>query len=376
MIDTPNSNSPDSTSPASAPPRPAFSPMYGQRPPQPPGRRFGWVPWVLLVLAVVMLAGSLMMNLVLGVGIAAVSGQQTGSVQEEIYRSGDEAHRIVILPLQGVVDDEMVHFVRQALEHLRGRTISTSFQTAAGTRPAALVLRVDSPGGGVNASDRIWHMLKQYQKETGIPVIASYGGMATSGGYYVSCLADTIFAEPTTLTGSVGVIMQGMTFERLLDKVGVTPQTHHSTPAVRKDALNPFRSWTTDDTAMLKNILDTAHDRFVDVIAQSRSVLPEPEIKRLKIDTGEPFTAEQAKQLQVIDQIGYLDDAIDHAQSQVRGSSHSQVVILKQKPTFMELLESRSSAKPITAQSAAEWRSQLIDLTSPKLEYRWTLAPP
>lgn len=357
---------PPSSSPADS--------LLQARPAQPPRRRFGWVPWILLLLTAVMLGVSILMNIGLGVGLAALSGGHADGLNEEVYAQGDPEFRIVILPLHGVVDDEMVAFVRQSLEHLRGSQLPSGLNRLS-AKPAALVLQVDSPGGGVNASDRIWHMLKRYQKETGIPVIASYGSMATSGGYYISCMADMIYAEPTTLTGSVGVIMQGMTFERLLNMVGVTPQTHHSTPAVRKDALNPFRSWTADDVAMLRNILDTAHDRFVEVIAQSRRLLPRDEIKRLKIDTGEPFTAAQAKQLQVIDEIGYLDDAVAYAQSQVKGSSNPQVVMLKKKPSFMELLESASSAKPLHARSAEQWRSQLIDLTSPRLEYRWAVEP-
>src|SRR5690606_2688533 len=105
-------------------------------------------------------------------------------------------------------------------------------------KPKALILRIDSGGGTVGASDRIWNELARFRQETEIPIVASFGSIAASGGYYIAAGADHIIAEPTCITGSIGVMANVMTFDRLLDKVGVTPEVLVAQGSPEKDVAN------------------------------------------------------------------------------------------------------------------------------------------
>src|SRR5258706_8059027 len=127
----------------------------------------------------------------------------------------------------------------------------------------AILFRVDSPGGGVVASQEIYEEVRK-TRDAGKPVVVSMGALAASGGYYVSCAANRIVANPGTLTGSIGVISQFMNVDTLLHKIGVTPNT--ITSGKLKDAGNPFRSMTAQDRAYFQGLMDNVHRQFIDVV--------------------------------------------------------------------------------------------------------------
>jgi protease-4 len=258
---------------------------------------------ILARIATSVFASLFVFSLLLNVYLLAFVVASAPGMSETTYRSGDGPRRIVILPIEGMIHDGTADFVREALDQLRRD----------GDKPAAIILRVDSPGGTVAASDRIWHDLSAFRDETGIPLVASYGSLAASGGYYVSCMADTIFAEPTTITGSIGVIAEAFTFHGLLEKVGVHPETITSTPAIRKDMMNPTRPWTDADREFLRGLLDHSHERFVQKVFEGRQDNKMTLEEAQRLATGEVYTTTRAKELKLIDGEGYLDDAIDDA---------------------------------------------------------------
>jgi protease-4 len=218
--------------------------------------------------------------------------------RETVYAAGDITYRIVILPITGPIFDVTDQWVHDALRQLESDP------------PRALILRIDSPGGGVAASDRIAEQLGRFQRSAGIPVIASYGGEAASGAYYISAACDRIIAEPTCITGSIGVIMPAFTIEQLLEKIGVTPRTLIADGADRKDVGSITRAWTDEDRGTLQVIIDQMHARFVQVVADGRGLTTE---QVAAAADGAPLTAQQAVALQLIDEIGYLSTAIDRA---------------------------------------------------------------
>jgi protease-4 len=169
----------------------------------------------------------------------------------------------------------------------------------------AIILQVNSPGGGVVESAQIHDKIKEIQKETKKPIYVSMGSMAASGGYYVSAPADKIFASPETLTGSLGVIMQGVNYAGLAEKYGVEFTTIKSGPY--KDIMSPSRPMTEDEREILQSMIDNSYEGFVKVISEGRDM----SVERVKeIADGRIYDGRQAKQLNLIDGFGYLEDVI------------------------------------------------------------------
>ena len=299
---------------------------------------------------------SLLMNFYLGAFFAsAVSGPR-----ESTYLDGDQENRIVILPIEGMIDDDTAKFVHTALTKLRDNP------------PKGIVLRVSSGGGGVSASDRIWHDLIAFKDEFDVPIVASFGTMAASGGYYVAAPADKILAEPTTITGSIGVIAQAFTVQDLLQKVGVQPEIIAATDATKKDLLNPMRAWTDTDRDTLRMILDDAYERFVEIVAAGRTSLTIEEVR--EIATGEVFTSAQALENKLVDAEGYMGDAIDAVKELAGIPSDVDPLVTKiSQSTRFSWLGGMGGAidAPIMI-SAHNIRRWIGELETPRFEYRVT----
>ena len=168
----------------------------------------------------------------------------------------------------------------------------------------AIVFRVESPGGGVAASQEIYEEVKK-TRESGKPVVVSMGAVAASGGYYVSCGASTIVANPGTLTGSIGVIFQYLHVEELLDKIGVDAATYKT--GKLKDAGSPFRPPSQTDKQFFDQLLADVYDQFVEVVVKERN------LKRshvLKYADGRVFTGRQGVEWGFVDTLGTFEDAI------------------------------------------------------------------
>lgn len=168
----------------------------------------------------------------------------------------------------------------------------------------AIVFRVESPGGGVAASQEIYEEVKKTRK-SGKPVVVSMGAVAASGGYYVACGADKIVANPGSITGSIGVISQFMHFNQLLDKIGIDATTIKS--GKLKDSGSPFRPMNTDDRKYFQDMIDDVHDQFISAVAEERKLKKET-VKRLA--DGRVFTGRKAYELRLIDTLGTFEDAI------------------------------------------------------------------
>jgi protease-4 len=184
----------------------------------------------------------------------------------------------------------------------------------------ALVLRVDSPGGGVAAAQEIYDQLLKF-KESKKFIVVSMGSLAASGGYYVSCAADTIFADPGTLTGSIGVIFSYPILQNLMDKVGVQMQVVKS--GKLKDVGSFSREPTPEEIKMLQSVIDDTYDQFINVVADGRNL----EVDYVKsIADGSVFTGRQAQEKGLVDKLGTLEDAIAKAGEMANLGSHPRVV--------------------------------------------------
>jgi len=192
----------------------------------------------------------------------------------------------------------------------------------------AIVLKVDSPGGTTTASDILYHELLSYREETKAKVVTVLMGLATSGGYYIALPSDHIAAHPTTVTGSVGVIFLQPRVAGLLDKIGVGVDVSKS--GLHKDMGSPFREATDEEKRLIDSTVKAQAKRFLDLVRKHRALDP----AALNITaTARVFTADEAKDLGLIDSIGYLDDAVAKAASLAGLPGDARVVTYRRRPS-------------------------------------------
>jgi protease-4 len=202
----------------------------------------------------------------------------------------------------------------------------------------AIVLRINSPGGGVAPSQEIYEEVKKARAKK--PVIASMGALAASGGYYIACATQRVYANPGTITGSIGVIMPFMNVKDLIEKIGVKGMTVKS--GAFKDMGSPLRDMTPQERELLQGVVDNVNLQFVNAVASGRNLNREDV---LRIADGRIFTGEQAKGLGLVDVLGNLEDAISDAGKLGKISGEPKVVTSpKKKISLLELLreETRS----------------------------------
>jgi len=208
---------------------------------------------------------------------------------------------------------------------------------------AGVIVRINSPGGTVTASDVIYHEIRSFKEKKKIPIYAYIMELGASGGYYVACASDRIVASPTAITGSIGVIAMKFNIEGLLSKVGVSEETYKSGP--KKDFGLPFRPSTEEEKKMLQGIIDRLYARFVEVVSTNRQkLLSESEVKTLA--DGRILTAGEALAVKLIDQVSYLDRAIDQMKEEL-GIDQAQVVTYIRPRTFKSNIYSGYSEQPL-----------------------------
>ena len=195
----------------------------------------------------------------------------------------------------------------------------------------AIILRIDSPGGGVGPSQEIHReILKLKGKKK---IVTSMGSVAASGGYYIACASDLIVANPGTITGSIGVIMEFTNIEELFRKIGIKGVVLKS--GEHKDIGSPFREMTPEEKRIIQEVIDNVHQQFIKAVADGRKL---DRSKVTQIADGRILTGEQAKQLGLVDQIGNLDDAIDATAKLVGIEGKPDILYPKKKFSIWELL--------------------------------------
>lgn len=195
----------------------------------------------------------------------------------------------------------------------------------------AIVLRVESPGGAVVPSQEIYEEIKRTIKVK--PVVVSMGTVAASGGYYISCIATKIIANPGTLTGSIGVLIEIPNIKGLLDKIGIKSEVVKS--GKYKDITSPFKPLQSDEKEVLQRLIDDVHGQFIRAVSEGRK-MPVEEVK--KIADGRVFTGLKAKELGLVDEIGDLDYAIKVAAELAKIKGEPEI-IYKKKSILDELLK-------------------------------------
>ena len=230
-------------------------------------------------------------------------------------------NRVALVRVEGPIMDS-TDVVDEIKEHVKDHSIK------------AIILRIGSPGGAVAPSQEIYEGVKKATEEK--HVVVSMGSIAASGGYYIAAPADVIIANPGTLTGSIGVIMEIPNLEGLMSKIGISTEVIKS--GKHKDMASAFRKMEKEDRDILQGVMDNVHEQFIRAVAEGRKLGVE-EIR--PIADGRIFSGEQAKGLKLVDEIGTLEFAISKAAELAGISGEPEVVSKKEKLSIMDALRSK-----------------------------------
>jgi protease-4 len=229
----------------------------------------------------------------------------------------------------------------------------------------AIVLRINSPGGTVTASDIIYREIITFKQTSRMPVIASLMDVAASGGYYVALAADTIMAHPTTVTGSIGVILLSVNAEGLMQKLGVATAAIKS--GERKDMGSPFRALTPEERGIFQSVIDGLHQQFVDKVVERRKL---PAATVAVLADGRIYTADQALGHKLVDRIGYVPDALEAARK-AAGLDEARVIVYKRPREYRATYYARSE----TDAGAVTALSRLAGLTGAGPSFLYLFLP-
>ena len=231
----------------------------------------------------------------------------------------------------------------------------------------AVVLRINSPGGSVTASDIMHRQLLTFREKHKIPVVAMIEDVGASGAYYLACGADKILAHPTAIVGSIGVIMHTVSFAETMKKIGVEAKALTSGPY--KDLASPLKPLDEKDLSLLQKMIDSYFKRFLGVVEAGRPKLIAKKIKRLA--DGRVFTGEQAERLGLVDGLGYVESAIQTAKK-LAGVQKVRVVIYHRPLGYRANVYSRGMASVPQFNLINLSVPDLLDLTRPQFLYLWT----
>ena len=268
----------------------------------------------------------------LGGGEVALGEAQ---VLQRTVRSGAGDQKIVVIPVQGMIVDPTEKQFQKALQTAR-----------ADANVKAVVIDISSPGGTVTDSNQMYEALLAFKQEKGVPVFVHMDDLAASGGYYLACAADEIYAESTTITGSIGVLVQYPQLTEFGNKTGIRLETIVADTSPNKNFLDSFSEPTEESLAIVKNMLNDQHALFKQVVAAGRQSQIEAAGKTVdEVADGSIYLGPQAMELGLVDSIGFLDDTVSAVAAKA-GLTNPTVVRYTRPATLAEQLGLASATAP------------------------------
>ena len=334
--------------------------------------------WLAALLALLFFGTTVLLLLALVASLTGGGGIEAGQrgtrfVEETLEGEGDK--KILLLPITGIItnvpqrrllltEPGLVETVRDMLKQARKDA-----------KISAVILSIDSPGGGITASDILYRQISDFRKEKGVPVVGLLGDVAASGGYYVASASEYIVAHPTTVTGSIGVIVPLIGIKELLAKIGVEPRPIKS--GALKDIGSAYRDLTEEEEKMLQDMVDSFHQRFVSIVYEGMK-LRGIQISQEELEEycdGRVFSGTEAKKIGFVDETGYLEDAVQAARDRAGlNSSETRVVTYHRRVSLLNII---MASHGNTQRGTVTIRLQgLTDLEPPRFMYLWTVAQP
>jgi protease-4 len=334
-------------------------------PPPPPKGGPSLSKAILVTLATSVFGLSLMLNVYLLI-LAGFTGGESGKTKT--ISAGDPNQKVAVVPVDGIIMGREAEQFDKLMDRV---------EREPGVK--ALVIEVDTPGGDVSASDEMYQRVEKFKADhSDVKVTIAMKGMATSGGYYLSCAGDYIFAEPTTLTANIGVLMPRYNLSQLADKWGVRDATLKSQGSPFKDAGSMLKPENPRDTAYMQDLIDQMYTQFKGVVQKGRQT--QLAAKKQTVDAiadGRAMTAKEALSKGIIDQIGYPSDAYQYAATQA-GLKNPTVVKYEERPSLMDLFVGQSSSSFGGARTTVNGVNVNVDrqlvgeLLRPHVMYLWT----
>jgi protease-4 len=266
----------------------------------------------------------------------------------EVTLEGTADDKILMIAIDGVITDSPRSRVMRTMPSMVQEIVSHLRLAEQDDQIKVVLLKIDTPGGTTTASDMLYHEIVAFKQRTGKQVVVSMMNLATSGGYYVALPADLIMAHPTTVTGSVGVILMRPDVSGLMENIGVAVQVNKS--GENKDMGSPFRAITPAEDNMLQELADALGRRFVDLVKRHRNLDDE---RLATVADARVFLADTALSAGLVDKIGYLQDAIDEAKAMADLDADARVVTYRRTvypdDNLYNNLTSGSRANPMPA---------------------------
>lgn len=276
----------------------------------------------------VLMLCALCASLAVAAGCVSTRGifEPEASPLKEYTLQGSGKDKVLLVPIDGFISDERNEGFLQSSPSMLQEVVATLRKAARDESVRAVVLKIDSPGGTVTASDLLYEEIREFREKTGVKVVASMMSVAASGGYYIALPADHIVAHPTTVTGSIGVVFFQPKVSGLMDKIGVEVEVSKS--GEMKDMGSPFRQSTGEETRIMQDLTGKLGKRFIDLVAEHRKLGGD----RLKeAASARVYLGGDALELGLVDSLGSPKDAIAKAKELARIPKESRVVVYRRK---------------------------------------------
>ena len=347
-----NENGPGPIEPVPAGPVSPPAPQVSATGARPPKKGKGWKIFWGIVTGLSVLTNLALFLMLIGVIAVFATGQREIFI-EEVIEEGSQSKKIAVVNINGIIDGTSAQEFSKQLKTV-----------AKDNGVKGLIIRVNSPGGTISGSDQIHNEITKFRKKHQKPVVAFMQGVAASGGYYTSVACEQIVAEPTVITGSIGVIMTYFVVEDLFtDKLGI--QTVVVKSAEKKDWPSSFDAPTPEQLEYLDSkLIKPAYQRFVQIVADGRETLDVDNAMRLA--DGSIYGADEALAEKLIDSVGYLEDAVELVKSLAK-IDEAQVVEYRRPFSLSSFLSLRSSN--ILKIS----KTSLRELSTPEVLYLWSM---
>ena len=265
--------------------------------------------------------------------VFSISGCQTPKIRlfpsqadplQEYILSGKDDEKILVIQIRGVISNAPQEGFVRTRPSVVQEVVSQLRLAEEDENLKAVILKIDSPGGTVTASDILYNEIAVFKKRTKARVVVAMMGVVASGGYYISLPADYILAHPTTITGSIGVIFVRPKVAGLMQKIGVAVEVNKS--GADKDMGSPFRQTSVEEEKIFQDFTDRLGVRFVDLVARHRKLQPEVVAQ---ISTAQVYLADEALELGLVDEVGYLEDAVNQAKKLAGLAEDAKVVVYR-----------------------------------------------